>query len=282
MIKGMRILVTGSDGFIGRRLVRQLKEKGGRIFCADRKRGVEIAGTRSLDRFRGIDIVFHLAAVSRDLNERRIFLNNVIATINVLEFCRRNSSKLVFLSSFVYGRPRYLPVDEGHPQDPKTAYAYSKFVGEALCGAYNRVFGTRVVILRPFNIYGAGQTGDFVIPTIIKKVKRSASITLKGRNEKRDFLYIDDMTEACVKGALYDKKDFDVFNIGSGKSFSIGSVVSAVAKYCGRGAVRVRYLGDARYGVIPDTVADIKKAKRLLHWHPRVSFKSGIRRSISG
>ena len=283
-LNGKRILVTGSSGFVGKNLVEELKRQdaevltltdhnGRRIDIRDSKRVTEI-----INEIRNIDIVYHLAAITSVPfsfeNPRETYDVNVLGTLNILELCRScNADKIVFASSYVYGQPQYLPIDEKHPLQPANPYARSKILGEELCRAYNTDFGLKCIILRPFNIYGVGQGKNFLIPSIIAQL-RYGKIELKDPEPKRDFIYISDVIEAYIKVGEF-KGNFDVFNIGYGKSYSVKEIVDKIIRLYGKD-VKVKYSGERRKNEIMDTVADIKKAKEKLDWKPGVEIDSGL------
>jgi len=281
MIKKRYILVTGSEGFIGRHLVKALKSRGASIYRVDKRIGIDVSKSSFVKKFanKKIGIIFHLGMLIRlpknGNNEDIIYENNIKGMINILKLCRLTGAKLVFISSYVYGKPEYLPIDELHPVKPHNVYAKSKLESEALCRVYHDSFGVKVVILRPFNVYGPGQSGDFVIPAILKKIRHSNSINLNGKNDKRDFLYIDDMIRACIRAGLYNKNGFDVFNIGSGKSYSINEILSMLGKQKGA-KIKASYCNSSPNRGVSDTRADIRKAKQFLKWHPRISIEKGL------
>ena len=128
----------------------------------------------------------------------------------------------------VYGQPHYIPIDEEHPLQPTNPYARSKILGEELCRAYNTDFGVKCIILRPFNIYGVGQGKDFLIPSIIAQL-RYGKIELKDPAPKRDFIYILYVIYAYIKAGEFSG-DFDVFNIGYGKSYSVKEITKKIEK----------------------------------------------------
>ena len=283
-LNGKRVLVTGSRGFVGKNLVEELKRQdadvltltdhdGRRIDIRDQQRVEAI-----INKIRNIDIVYHLAAITSVPfsfeNPRETYDVNVLGTLNILELCRScNADKIVFASSYVYGQPQYLPIDEKHPLQPTNPYARSKILGEELCRAYNTDFGVKCIILRPFNIYGVGQNKNFLIPSIIAQL-RYGKIELKDPEPKRDFIYISDIIDAYIKAGEF-KGDFDVFNIGYGKSYSVKEIVEKIIHLYGKD-VKVKYSGERRKNEIMDTVADIKKAKEKLGWKLRVEIDRGL------
>ena len=283
-LNGKRILVTGSRGFVGKNLVEELKRQdadvltltdhdGRRIDIRDQQRVEAI-----INKIRNIDIVYHLAAITSVPfsfeNPGETYDVNVLGTLNILELCRScNADKIVFASSYVYGQPQYLPIDEKHPLQPTNPYARSKVLGEELCRAYNTDFGVKCIILRPFNIYGVGQGKNFLIPSIIAQL-RYGKIELKDPEPKRDFIYISDVIDAYIKAGEF-KGNFDVFNIGYGKSYSVKEIVDKIIRLYGKD-VKVKYSGERRKNEIMDTVANIKKAKEKLGWEPHVEIDEGL------
>ena len=283
-----RILVTGSNGFVGKNLVERLKRQGAevltladhdgrRIDIRDQKRVMRI-----INEIRNIDIVYHLAAISSVPfsieNPRETYEVNVLGTLNVLELCRVcDVKKIVFASSYLYGSPQYMPIDENYPLQPTNPYARSKMLGEELCRAYNTDFEVKCVILRPFNIYGGGQNANFLIPRIIGQLQYR-KIKLKDPKPKRDFIYISDMINAFIKSAMFGGS-FGVFNIGYGKSYSVEEIVDRIVRLYGEN-VKVVYSGERRKHEVMDTVADIRKAKELMGWTPTVPLNEGLQRTM--
>ncbi len=279
-----RILVTGSSGFVGTNLVEELKRRGAEVLTLTDHEGRRIdirdqqRVTGIINKIRDIDIVYHLAAITSVPfsfeNPRETYEVNVLGTLNILELCRScNADKIVFASSYVYGQPQYMPIDEKHPLQPTNPYARSKILGEELCRAYNTDFGVKCIILRHFNIYGMGQSKDFLIPSIIAQL-RYGKIELQDPAPKRDFIYISDVIDAYIKAGEF-KGNFDVFNIGYGKSYSVKEIVDKIIYLCGKD-VKVNYSGERRKNEIMDTIANIKKAKEKLGWKPSVEIDNGL------
>ena len=283
-LNGKKVLVTGSSGFVGKGLVAELKRQGAEVLTLTDHDGrrIDIRDQQSvkgiINEIGNLDIVYHLAAISSVPfsieNPRETYEVNVVGTLNILESCRLHDvKKIVFASSYVYGQPQYLPIDEKHPLQPTNPYARSKILGEELCRAYNTDFGVKCIILRPFNIYGAGQNKNFLIPSIIAQL-RYGKIELKDPEPKRDFIYISDIIEAYIKAGEF-KGNFDVFNIGYGKSYSVKEIVDKIIYLYGKD-VKVKYSGERRKNEIMDTIANIKKAKEKLGWKPGVEIDNGL------
>ena len=142
-----KILVTGSSGFIGRYLVKELKRRNMDVatLADSAGAGIDVRDWRKIIKeIKGVDIIYHLAAVVHApfsiKRPRETYEVNVLGTLNMLELCRRLKAKnMVFLSSYVYGKPEYMPIDEKHPIQPNNIYMRSKVLGEDLCRAYNYV-----------------------------------------------------------------------------------------------------------------------------------------------
>ncbi|GAB4292411.1 MAG: SDR family NAD(P)-dependent oxidoreductase [Myxococcota bacterium] len=278
----MRVAVTGSSGFLGSRLAVRLKELDIEIIELDIRSGVDLTDWRRLMGVEKSDVVIHLAArtfvPASYENPREFYSANIISTLNALELARKFRAKFIFASSYVYGVPEYLPIDENHPTKPFNPYAQSKIICEQLCAGYHRDFGMNIVIFRPFNLYGPGQDERFLIPTIIKQA-RSGSVMLKDPKPKRDWIFVDDAKEAFVKALYYDKSEFEVFNLGSGKSSSVEEIVAVLRKYV-QGDFKVAFTGEERKFEVMDTVADISKARRLLGWNPGIELEEGIKKCL--
>jgi UDP-glucose 4-epimerase len=275
------IAVTGSSGFIGTHLVNKLKELNNNIIKLDRSNGVDLTNWEKVQFINKFDLLFHLAAKSYVPDSynypREYYDTNILTTLNALELCRIHQAKMIFISSYVYGVPKYLPIDEEHPITAFNPYAQTKIIGEQICQGYSRDFGLKVIVLRPFNIYGVGQNSNFIIPTIINQVK-SGKIKLNDPNPKRDMIYIDDVIELFLKVINYDSK-YDVFNIGSGKSYSIKEITDII---CGiyNENITVEYFDLKRKIEVMETRADITKAKKLLGWSPKIDIEQGLKRII--
>jgi UDP-glucose 4-epimerase len=198
----------------------------------------------------------------------------------MLELARiNNDTAFIFASSYVYGQPQYLPIDEQHPINPMTPYNKSKALGEELCRSYHEDYGLKCVVLRAFNIYGIGQKDSFLIPGILKQIG-SKEILLDDPEPRRDFLYVEDAVEAYIKAADYSGSEFDVFNIGSGKSYRVDEIVKKIIAATGSKS-GVKYRQQRRENEIMNTIADISKAKAKLGWEPKNTIDEGLSKMIA-
>jgi nucleoside-diphosphate-sugar epimerase len=271
------ILVTGADGFIGKHLVGALESRGHAV------RSHSLADgdlTRRPLEYAGISHVFHLAGKTfvpdSWADPCEFYAVNVVATANVLEFCRRSRASLSFVSSYVYGHPRVLPISEDHPLQAFNPYSHSKILAEEVCRFHAERRGTQVTIVRPFNIYGPGQDERFLIPTLVRQMlsEDSGAVEVADLRPRRDFLYISDLIDLLL--ATHAHGGSGVYNAGSGASTSIqeiGAILNDMAP--SRKALVSR--GESRPDEVLDVIADIRKAERELHWKPRVDIATGLR-----
>ncbi|MDP4281275.1 MAG: NAD-dependent epimerase/dehydratase family protein [Bacteroidota bacterium] len=277
-----RILVTGADGFTGKHLVARLRAEGHEVTGFDIAQG-DIAGFDPFEKYtyQSIDYVFHLAGKTfvpeswqRPYEFYRV---NNLGTLNALEFCRHSGSNLTYISSYLYGSPEYLPVDEKHPVKAYNPYAHSKVLAESLCRQYKTLFGLESIIIRPFNIYGPGQSGLFLIPEVIQKVLKPSIpvVEIMDGKPKRDFLFVDDYIDALVLSMEWPR---ETVNLGSGSSASVKEIVEEVMQISGIHKP-VKDSGSARPNEIPDLYADISFARKL-GWNPVSSLHEGLEKCI--
>ena len=274
-----RVLLAGSSGFIGRAIARALEREAVTFKKSDRRSGIDLCDGERVQAIRDVDAIVDVAGpalpqLSWDA-PHAFYRSSLLITLNLLELARLRGARLILGSSYVYGVPSYLPIDEGHPANPSNPYMASKLIAEQLCAAYARDFGVPVTALRIFNPYGPGQLSDFLVPAVIEGVKRGA-VTLRDPEPRRDFVHVDDVAEAFVAALRFPHSGFEAFNIGSGSSKSVCEIVSLVMRLSGRTA-EVSYTSESRRGEIADVVADVSKAARLLGWAPRIELEDGVR-----
>ena len=272
--------MTGATGFIGKHLVQKLKDSGHTVYSLSKSLGYDVCDNTTFSSFldKNIDIVFHLAGCtfvpSSWEDPYSYYYTNILGTQNTLEFCRKTNAKMIFISAYVYGVPKYLPIDENHPVAPNNPYTHSKYLAEELCSFYAREMGVQTIVLRPFNLYGPGQETHFLIPTLIHQIKRNAEIVVKDEAPRRDYLHICDFVEACVS-AINTTDWFLLFNIGYGASLSVKEIVEILIEKCGKN-IKWRSLNEKRKNEIPDTIANYTAIKKHLGWEPRLSFRDSI------
>lgn len=273
-----KILVTGSKGFIGEQIVKRLK-KSQVITDSINSKQIDLKNIDEVMKLDTSDIVIHLAAkTSKELDWNEYFCNNVIGTLNILEYCiRKKIKKMIFVSSYVYGVPHNIPINEKHPVSPHNAYTRSKFLAEQLCEFYAKNSELNVIILRPFNIFGENLPNGFLISNIIKSIITNKKIIILNKENKRDFLYIDDFVDVILKIKEQNLK-FEIFNVGSGKSYSFYEIIKKVENFTFK-KINVNYKIDEKVS-IKDIKADISKINEKIKWKPKISLDEGLKKIL--
>jgi nucleoside-diphosphate-sugar epimerase len=275
-MKNESVLVTGATGFLGRPLVVALETQGFMVRKHSSADG-DIADCELPTE--GVGRIFHLAAKSYVpeswQNPGAFYRTNVMGTINVLEHCRRCGVALTLISSYIYGQPQRLPISEDHPLTVANPYAHTKLLAEEAARCYEKLFGLNLLIVRPFNIYGPGQTVPFLIPSIVRQALdlSNNAIRVQDLRPKRDYLYVEDAVSFLI--ATLHPGIHGVFNLGSGVSNSVAEIAELVNRAAGTKKPVVSN-NQQRPGEIMDVVADTSRARAELGWRPRTSLAEGI------
>lgn len=277
-----KILVTGSSGFIGRHLLPALRAAQHDVIEVNSAAG-DIAEKSTWSSFPRAQVVIHLAAktfVPDSWGDPGGFIKtNLLGAVGALDYCRQHNARLVFLSSYLYGRPERLPISELASLKANNPYALSKRIAEEACEFYAHHFGVKTVILRPFNVYGPGQAESFLIPSIIHQFTSGNVIRVKDLEPKRDYVYIDDLVDAIARSVGLDQP-LNIFNVGTGVSHSVAEIIYLIQKIKGTNWA-VQSDGERRPEEIMDTQADITKAAAVLGWIPKWSLNAGLQRMLS-
>ena len=306
---GLKALVTGGAGFIGSHLVDRLMEKGFEVAVLDNfstgslKNLSQHLGKANFHLIEGdirnerdvkkaledIDFVFHLAAiVSVELSIKNpILVNevNVCGTLNLLkESLNGGVKRFVYISSCaVYGNPIRLPIDEEHPTKPTSPYGASKLASENYCQVFHEIYGLETVSLRLFNVYGSRQAmGPYsgVITKFIDRLKDGKPPIIYGDGKQtRDFVYVQDVVDACLLSLNSKGCVGESINIGSGVETSISDLAEILIELFGLSDVKPKY-AQPRAGDIRRSCASLNKAKRLLGYQPKISLREGLKRVV--
>lgn len=298
-----KILITGGAGFQGRFLVKHLLNKGHQITVlntfSDRtnqilkefKNKITIVFGSITDKevvyktVRDHDCIFHFAArihVDESIKDPLSSLNvNLFGTYNILESVTYFKSRLIYLSTCeVYGAPlNKLPIQENAELRPHSPYAASKAAADRLCFSYFTTYGTDVTIVRPFNVFGPFQKKGIdgaAIPIFVDLAMRGQPLSIYGDgNQKRDYMYIDDLVKAYDLVYSHPELRGQVINFGTGKETKIIDIAKYIAKKFHVKIVHKK----ARPGEVSHFRADITKAKKL-GFRPIVDILSGIDKYI--
>ncbi len=311
-LRGVPVLVTGADGFIGSHLVERLVAEGAQVraFCYYNSRGSsgwldevpaearaaldlqfgDIRDERLVDRaVDGVEIVFHLAAliaIPYSYIAAGSFVDtNVRGTLNVLEAAVRGRARRVIQTSTseVYGTPAEVPIRETHPLNAQSPYAATKVAADQLALAFHRSFELPVVVLRPFNTYGPRQSERAVLPTMIRQLLAGRREIHLGRlDTRRDLTYVADTVDGFVRAATAPDIDGRTIQLGTGRAESIGQLFDIARRLIGSDAVAVtdeaRLRPDASEVLVLESDASL--ARELLGWQAATSLEDGIVRTI--
>ena len=258
-----RVLVTGSDGFIGSHLVEELVRRGKKVrafvfynsfnswgWLDDTPKeildSIEIFAGDIRDPFgvkkamEGCDTVYHLAAliaIPFSYHSPQSYVEtNINGTLNVVQAAKELGIKKVIHTSTseVYGTAQVVPITEEHPLQGQSPYSASKIGADQIAYSFFTSFQTPVTIVRPFNTYGPRQSARAVIPTVITQIaNKSKSIKLGALTPTRDFNYIADTVRGFIAAAESNNIDGETINLGSQFEISIEDTANAIAEVMG-------------------------------------------------
>lgn len=269
---------------MGKRLCEELSHKNIPFIGLDTRRG-DISSTlyySDINASEG-DVVIHLAGksyVPDSWNNPLMFHSvNVLGTINTLEFCKKRKLSIIFLSSYLYGTPKYFPIDENHPIGLNNPYALSKKMAEDAIKFYGENHGIAYNILRPFNIYGKGQDRRFLIPTIIEQVKNENTdiVRLQDLKPKRDYVHVMDVVRAIISSSKHLNNE--IYNVSCGLSNSVEDIAMTVLKICQSNKCIEGTIG-SRKNEIMDCYGDFAKIRKDMNWQPVINMHDGIKEYI--
>jgi UDP-glucose 4-epimerase len=287
-------LVTGGCGFIGGHIVDRLVSMSHNVTVIDDLSAPEnetfhynekaryfkqdISKSDCSSLFQGIDCVFHLAARSRIQptigNPSECFEVNVIGTQRILEWCRTYSVKKIVYSgtSSLYGHQNIIPFTPAMSPDCLNPYSMSKWMGEQVCKLYYQLYGIESIVLRYFNVFGPREPIKGVYAPVIglfkRQVKSGMPMTIVGDgSQRRDFTYIDDVVDANMSALVADVR-FGIYNVGTGKNYSINEIADMVGK-------EKIYIHE-RPAEVKETLADINLTLQDLGWSPSIDISKII------
>lgn len=311
-LKNKKILITGSEGFIGSHLVeRFLKEdceiKAFVYYNAFNSRGwldsLPEESIEKLEIFLGdirdpyavreavkdVDIICHLAAligIPYSYVAPESYINtNVIGTSNLLQAARDfNTEKIIITStSETYGTALYTPIDEKHPYQPQSPYSASKIAADNITLSFFYSFNLPVSIIRPFNTYGPRQSSRAIIPTIITQIlKNQEDLKLGNLNPTRDLTFVLDTCDAYIKMCKKDNLEGEIINIGNSSEISIGDLANMIKNLMNSEIKIVSESIRARpeKSEVNRLLANITKARKLLGWEPKHTLTEGLKLTI--
>ena len=307
-----KVLVTGSDGFIGSHLVEELVKKGyevkafvyynsfnnwGWLDTLDKSimDHVEVFAGDVRDpngvreAMKGCDAVFHLAAliaIPFSYHSPDAYVDtNIKGTLNILQAARDLGTKRVLVTSTseVYGTAQYVPIDEKHPYQGQSPYSATKIGADRLAESFYRSFDLPVTIVRPFNTFGPRQSARAVIPTIITQLLAGKEeIKLGSLTPTRDFNYVKDTAHGFIAMYESDKTIGQEINIATQKEISIGQLAEELIRQINPNA---RIICDEdrlrpEKSEVNRLLGSNAKILELTDWKPQFTFEQGLAETI--
>lgn len=306
-----KILVTGAAGFIGARTTQLLLEQGIDVVGVDNLNDyydVQLKKHRLANLEKNKNFNFYYGDIEDIQILRRIFqehsfdgvinlaaragvrysqenpfvymTTNAMGTLNLLELMREFSVKKIVLastSSLYAGQP--LPFTENlSVNTPISPYAATKKAAEVMAYTYHYLYGIDVSICRYFTVYGPAGRPDMSPFRFIKWIYEGTPITLYGDgNQSRDFTFVEDIAKGTI--AALQPVGYEIFNLGRGNSpISLNKMIEMIEEYTGKKA-NIDYQPIQKTDMT-ETMADITKAKNILHWQPETDFKTGLKESV--
>jgi dTDP-glucose 4,6-dehydratase len=307
-----RILVTGGAGFISSAFIRHLLKTtpyeivslDALTYAGNLENLADIRSHERLSFVRGdirddalirsvveqVDVIVNAAAESHVeksiLDGASEFVaTNVEGTRVLLDAIREAPVERFILisSSEVYGTAEAVPMDEEHPLNPRSPYAATKAGADRLAYSYYTTYELPIVILRPFNNYGARQHPEKVIPRFVIQTLEDEPLTVHGDGTaSRDWLYVDDDAEAleAVIEAKLDTVAGEVINLATGDDVTVSRIADLVLDLLGKPASLKQFV-DERPGQVRRHVGSTEKAERLLGWRARTPIDEGLERTVA-
>ena len=309
MLKNKTIIITGAAGFIGSHLTEILLKNNNFLILIDNFNDYYLGKEEQLEEITSnyqsekdfilirenlidksfndkihyeIDYIFHLAAQAgvRYSIENPIVVsrNNIISTLNVLEFATKvdNLKKFIYSSSSsVYGNPIYTPCDEKHQKNPISPYGVSKLTGEIYADYYYREYRLPITSLRFYTVYGPRGRPDMAIYKFFNLMFQNKEINIYGDGEQlRDFTYISDIIDGLILAGEKKESKGEVFNLGYSNPISVNQLVDKMYKIANK-TKKIKYIQKQK-GDVNITHSDINKAKNVLGFRPKVDIEEGL------
>jgi nucleoside-diphosphate-sugar epimerase len=233
-----------------------------------------------------IDLCIHAAAkvgIKESWQQpKEFFETNTMGTLAVLEFCKLKKIPLIFLSTSVYKNEKE-KVSEDEPLATPNVYTLSKYFAEELCKFYSDKYQIKTVILRLFNVYGLGQSTNFLIPYVLEQALKNNEIQVRTLVPRRDFIYIEDVLELIYLTTLKInsfKSTNTTFNAGTGIATSVSDVIKIIQGILGVD-LSIKETETSSSNLVLEVSANIDKVEKELGWSPKFSLEEGLKDLIT-
>lgn len=292
----MQIVVTGSEGFLGRRLVAALAMAGREVVASDRilHAGPRLAGVTyhqtdledaSLLRPSSVPpgtpfLLLHLAWDMRRFQGYGIQVEQIRQFAHMLDYWAERGLRgaVVMGSAEEFGGRDGIIREEDPPRMPLSPYGWAKRAARDLAMSWSLRSGVPVSWLRPFIMYGPGQRGDMLIPSAVESARLGKKAQFTDGLQKRDFVFIDDVVAAIVLAVAQKHTGFEAFNLGYGEPVLVADMLKGIARHFNAEDLFELGARPRRPGEPDVQAADITKARAQLGWAPKVNWVEGLRR----
>ncbi|HII14823.1 MAG TPA: NAD(P)-dependent oxidoreductase [Nanoarchaeota archaeon] len=294
ILTGKRVLITGAGGFIGSHIIKRLLKEGAGIYALDKKditaAGIFYFHADICDRTSlgaaiisiNPQIIVHLAAcLDKNASEVEMMRINYQGTANLIDALESMPyERFVYISTSELYFGNGVPFSEQMPLHPQAAYARSKLMAEEYCMRQFNEKSKPITILRPSIVYGPGQAGSMFIPQCITSALKGEDMKMTAGEQTRDFVYVEDVVEAILKGSYVPAAAGEIINIGSGIETTLKAAALKINELAGK-TMRIDFGAlPYRENEIWHYVLDIEKAKTTLGWQPLTAFAEGLRATL--
>jgi UDP-glucose 4-epimerase len=314
IISNKKILITGGLGFIGSNLTRRLVEHENMITVVDSlipeyggnlrnlhdiqdKIKISLSDVRDAPRIndliKGHEYLFNLAGQTSHLDSMHDPITdldiNAKAQLSILEACRKYNPniRIVFASTRqIYGKPKYLPVDEKHPTHPVDVNGINKIAGEQYHILYQEVYGIASSVLRLTNTYGPRMRIKDARQTFLgiwlRNLLEGKSIQVFGDGkQRRDYNYVEDVLDALLIAATAENAIGKVYNLGAPDPLSLEDTAKIMCHgIAGSDYQMIPFPEDRKAIDVGDFICDYTAFRNQFGWEPKVNFEEGIQRSL--
>lgn len=314
VFRGARVMITGGVGQIGSALARRLLALGADLLLVDSmipeyggnyaniadvegRVRVNISDIRDSHAMRhmlgGQHFLFNLAGQTSHVDSMAApdddLAINCTAQLHMLESCRTVAPEIVIVHAStrqIYGRPRYLPVDEAHPLHPVDVNGVNKIAGEHYHILFHDVYGIKTRALRLTNVYGPGMrikdARQNFLGIWLRLAVEGKPFEVWGGEQRRDMLYIEDAVDAFLAAAVSPATQGLALNVGGDAPYTLTDIAAALVAANGGGNYAIREFPEERKKIdVGDFVTDDRKFRELADWAPRTSLAEGLARSIA-
>jgi UDP-glucose 4-epimerase len=302
-LKGRNIIVTGGAGFIGSNLVERLAPENN-VYVIDNLNTGSLKNLEAAQKTGNVkfiqddskniskhninaDLIIHLGMYSSSpmYKKNPNLLNEVIeGVINILEYAKKNKATLVFASTSSIYSGITPPHKESIVPPVTDYYTEGRILAERLSELYAKLFGVNAAAMRFFSVYGRHEEAKKeyanLVTQFIWAIKKGERPVIYGDGlQRRDFVFVDDVVDALIKVA--DIKGFDIFNVGTGRNYSLNELVDKINKSLGTD-VKAEYVKMPTKNYVMENLADTSKAEKLIKFKAKISLDEGISKLLNG